>query len=69
MTGREFKTALRTAGLTQSQFADAMGVHRARIASRCRADAVEPFWTYALIGFVAEAATTQIRGLIEQVKS
>lgn len=64
MTGSEFKTALKAAGYTQGQFAEAMGVHRTVIGRQCGADAVDRYWIYALAGLIAARESQVIAALV-----
>lgn len=66
MTGAEFAEAVKAAGYNQKAFAKAMGVHRTTIAERFAAEAVEPYWVYALAGLVAGAASSQVAALVGQ---
>lgn len=60
MTGSEFAAAVKSAGFTQKDFAETMGVHRTTIADRYAAKKVEPYWVYALAGIVAARASTEV---------
>lgn len=53
MTGIEFQQSLTAAGLTQAEFAATMGVHRTVIGRQYKAKNVDPYWAYALAGFMA----------------
>lgn len=64
MTGQEFAAAVKAAGYTQKRFAEVMGVHRTTIAERFSADAVEPYWVYALAGLIAGKAAGEVAGLV-----
>ena len=64
MTGAEFKGALKRAGFSQTKFAELMGVHRNRIITRCKSAEVEPYWTYALIGLIAQSANSEIASIL-----
>lgn len=66
MTGAEFKGALKRAGFTQSRFADLMGVHRNRIIARCKSAEVEPYWTYALAGLIAQSVNSEIAQILHE---
>lgn len=66
MTGAEFKGALKRAGLSQTKFAELMGVHRNRIIARCKSAEVEPYWTYALIGLIAQDANSEIASILHR---
>lgn len=64
MTGKEFETAIKAAGYTQSKFAKAMGVHRTTVAARCESDKVERLWVFALAGVIAGSAAIQVSELV-----
>lgn len=65
MKGKNFKNALREAGYTQVEFAQIMGVHRQTIGLQCRADEVESFWVYALIGLIALKNAKSFLAIVE----
>ncbi|WP_018608157.1 helix-turn-helix domain-containing protein [Uliginosibacterium gangwonense] len=60
MTGEEYKAAIKATGMSQGEFAEAMGVHRSTIGERFKAEVVEPYWVYALAGLIAVRASLQI---------
>ena len=64
MIGQEFAAAVKAAGYTQKRFAEIMGVHRTTIAERFSADAVEPYWVYALAGLIAGKAAGEVAELV-----
>ena len=69
MTGQEFRDALKAAGLSQGEFAAAMGVHRTTIGERFKLDAVEPYWVFALAGLVAVRAAKEVIVLVGKADS
>jgi transcriptional regulator with XRE-family HTH domain len=66
MTGEEFAAAVKAAGYTQKAFAETMGVHRTTIADRFNAEAVEPYWVYALAGLIAGTAACEVAELVSK---
>jgi len=53
MTGLEFRGALDEAGITQTMFAEQMGVHRTVIGRQMARKEVDVRWVYALAGLLA----------------
>ena len=66
MTGENFKIALKAAGYTQGQFAQAMGVHRTVIGRQCAAQEVDRYWVYALAGLIATKSGQLVTGLVAE---
>lgn len=64
MTGQEYAAAVKAAGYTQKRFAEVMGVHRTTIAERFVAEAVEPYWVYALAGLIAGQSASAVIKLV-----
>lgn len=53
MTGSDFRAAVLATGLTMTEFAGEMGVHRSVLSRQCGKKTVEQRWVYALAGLVA----------------
>lgn len=53
MSGDELRVAIGEAGLTQSEFAEIMDVHRTVIGRQYKEKKVSPHWVYALGGLIA----------------
>lgn len=67
MTGADFEAAIKKAGYSQRRFAELLGVDRRTIAARCQAEEVDPLFTYAILGVLAEKSVRELVGVVGSV--
>lgn len=67
MTGAEFRSILKSLGLTQKEAARRLGVNQDTLTARCRDTEVPALYRYALLGLEAEALKPVLDRLSEHI--